>query len=118
MPTTAPLWGFIGLFAGAWKLAIVAAVVVTLYGRALRPHAAATRVASALGIGPARVASPRRSRFNDRVFLFLMVVAASAVASLILGRSRIMQAMSGPERPPGATRPAPRAATSPLPADQ
>lgn len=105
MSIAPPPWGFLGLFTGAWKLAIVAAVVVTLYGRAFRP-AAARSVASVLGVRA--TPSPRGTRFNDRAFLFVLVLAATAVASLILGRAWIMQAMSGAEPPRAATRPASR----------
>lgn len=99
MPMLVPLWGFIGLFAGAWKLAIVGGVLVALFGRTLRPYAF-RRISSFLGIEMPAAAkppppSPRRSRFNDRVFLFLMVIAVTVVASLILGRVWIMQTMSG-----------------------
>ncbi len=99
MRTLPPLWGFLGLFAGGWKLAIVAVALFSLFGRGLRPYLM-NRVASSLGVGPlmprpaARAPQPaRRPWISDRLFLFLLVLAATAVASMILGRSGIMQIM-------------------------
>lgn len=102
MGTFPPLWGIFGLFAGGWKLAIVALALFSLFGRGLRPYVM-NRLASKLGIAPLmpQSVSPtpppvRRPWISDRLFVFLLVLAATAVASLILGRTWIMQAMNTP----------------------
>ena len=96
MTTLPPLWAFLGLFAGGWKLAIVAAAVFAVFGRRLAPMASrwlsphprtASRVVAKDGV-PAP-----RSRFNDRVFLVLLVMAATAVATWIIAHFTIAKSM-------------------------
>jgi hypothetical protein len=90
------LWAFLGLFAGGWKLAIVAGAILAVFGRRLVPLASrwlspnprtASRVVVKDG-GP----SPR-STFNDRVFLVLLVMAATAVATWIIVHFTIAKSM-------------------------
>ena len=81
-------WGFLGLFAGPWKLAIVAAVVVLFYGRAIRPHAQRFLRPTT---SPRPVSDPPGRSFGDRVYLLLIVVAATAVATWIVTKLTILQ---------------------------
>jgi len=96
MPIPPPLWGFFGLFAGPWKFVIVALVALVFYGRRMGPIAA--RWAS---LSPApRPGQPPRPRprfgFGDRVYLFLVVMAATALAAWIVTRAMIVSGTSRP----------------------
>ena len=91
-----PLWAFLGLFAGGWKLAIVAATILAVFGRRLAPLAARwlspnLRTASREVVKPGTLAT--RSTFNDRVFLVLLVLAATAVAAWIIAHFTIANSM-------------------------
>ena len=89
MPTAtlAPVWGFLGLFAGGWKLALVAAGVVALFGGRLRPFASRWLSPVARGsAAPRPDVGPARPWFHDRLYILLLVVAASAVATWIIAR--------------------------------
>jgi hypothetical protein len=91
MTLVAPL-AFVGLFAGVWKLALVAGAAFVLINRTglgrlpwlrlLRPW---TTPPSALRVDPRE-----RSKFGDRVFWFVTIVAATAVAAWIVTRMTIM----------------------------
>ena len=94
-------WAFVGLFAGIWKLVLVIVAVVLLFQRTglpahpvlrlLRPWSSATST-------PRVAAQASRSRFHDRAFVFLVVVAATAVAALIVTRAAVMNPAGGPTR--------------------
>ncbi len=84
-PLPPPL-GFFGLIAGPWKLAIVAVTVLIFYRRKIGPFAALLNPSSRLG--RAEKAGPP-SRFGDRLFLLLLVMAATAVATWIIARMAI-----------------------------
>jgi len=47
------------------------------------------------GIAPTKPPEPRASRFGDRVFLVLLVMAATAVAAVIVTRMLILAPASG-----------------------
>lgn len=89
-----PLWGFLGLFAGGWKIALVAVGVFALFGRRLGPFASRWLAPTVHRPGSA---SRPRSRFGDRLYFLLVVMAATAIATWILAR---MAFTYGP-RPPG-----------------
>ncbi len=85
------LWGFLGLFAGGWKLAILAGALFALFGRRLTPLAMrwlspTTRRPMATASNPP---SQERSRFGDRVYIALVVLAATALATWILAHFTI-----------------------------
>ena len=91
-----PLWAFLGLFAGGWKLAIVAATIFAVFGRRLAPLAARWLSPNLRPASRAVVkegAPTPRSKFNDRVFLVLLVLAATAVAAWILAHFTIANSM-------------------------
>ena len=99
MTNPPPLWGVVGLFASAWKLAIVAFGAYVVLGRRLGPFA--SRWLSPVAHTRASSAAPKASRwsFGDRVFLLLLVMAAAAVATIILARMTIAyppRAATGP----------------------
>ncbi len=87
MTDFSPLWAFFGLFAGPWKLAAVAAVIALFYGPRLRSLAGRF----ARGEPPPRpeARSPARRALGDRLFLLLLVMAASAVATWIVVKMTI-----------------------------
>ena len=118
MPSVPPLWGFLGLFAGGWKLAIVAAVAVAFYGRTFRRYASLAKLAEHAGPRPtsasAPSAAPRRVWYHDRIFVFFLVIAATAVASLILARAGIMQSGSASADPESVSPPSSLTAPRPL----
>ena len=93
-----PIWGFLGLMAGGWKLALVAAGLFALFGRRLGPFASRWLSPTPRYSESARAATPDAppSRFGDRVYLLLVVMAATAVATWIIARVAIVY---GP-RPP------------------
>lgn len=87
-----PLWGFFGLMASGWKLALVAAGLYALFGRRLGPFAARW-----LSPTPRRTQAPPTatqpatpSRFGDRLYWLLVIVAATAVATWVLARVAIV----------------------------
>ncbi len=91
-----PLWAFLGLFTGGWKLAIVAATILAVFGRRLAPLAARwlspnMRTASRAVVKDGPPAP--RSTFNDRVFVVLLVLAATAVAAWIIAHFTISNSM-------------------------
>lgn len=91
-----PPWAFLGLFAGGWKLAIVVATILAVFGRRIAPLAARwlspnPRTASREVVKPGGTAT--RSTFNDRVFIVLLVLAATAVAAWIIAHSTIANSM-------------------------
>lgn len=83
------LWGFLGLFAGGWKLALVAAAVLALFGRRILPFA--SRWLSLTNQRQAKTVSaqPKRSLFGDRLYLLLVVMAATALATWIIAHYTI-----------------------------
>ena len=84
MSGTFVVWAFLGLFMGIWKLAIVVVVaLVVLHRSGLRPRWAdrLSRLAP-----PTR---PRRRVLDDRWFVLLVVVAATAVATWMILRLQI-----------------------------
>lgn len=89
MTAYAPAFAFLGLFAGPWKLAIVAGLVALVFGRRLRPSALLVRTTRPARPGDARP----RSRLGDRLFLLLLVMAATAVATWILAHMTIVSAV-------------------------
>jgi hypothetical protein len=95
--TTPPpiLWAFLGLFAGGWKLAIVAGAVLAVFGRRLVPIASRwlSPTPRTAGREVAKGDPAARSKFNDRVFLVLLVMAATAVATWIIAHFTIAQSM-------------------------
>lgn len=81
-----PLLGFFGLIAGPWKLAIVAVTVLIFYRRKIGPFAALLNPSSRLRRVD-KAGTP--SRFGERLFLLLLVMAATAVATWIVTRMTI-----------------------------
>jgi len=94
MPYPAPPWGFIGLFAGGWKVAMLAAVALAFYGRRFGPRA--SRWLSPTNQRTAVKSPPSRFGFADRVYVFLLVLAATALATWIVTRMTIGHAVHGP----------------------
>lgn len=94
MPTPAPLWGFLGLFAGGWKLAMLAAVVMAFYGRRISPFA--SRWLSPTNRRAGANQPPPRFGFGDRVYIFLLVLAATALATWIVTRMTMAYSAHGP----------------------
>ncbi len=96
MTALPPLWAFFGLFAGPWKLAIVAAAVAMLYGRAIRPHLG--RFITLREASSRKVATPAPTRpiIQGRLYFLLVVMAATAVATWIILRMTISVAAHSP----------------------
>jgi hypothetical protein len=112
MNTRAGLWGFLGVIPGLKEIALLAVVVLVLYGRsglqvarrggglppwlspvrrtaasAARARAQAeARTQTQKGVG---AESPRR---GDRLFWFLAIVAATAVGAWVVTRTFIVSA--------------------------
>jgi len=90
-------WAFFGLISGFWKLVLVAAVSLALYGRLglprhpmfrlLQPWSSVARPAKA---GPAS----KPPWYQDRWFVFLLVLASTAVVAWIVTRSTVIQQAS------------------------
>ncbi len=86
-----PTWAFLGLFAGVWKLAIVAAVVVAVVGRSharfrpwlrlLKPWTETANPSRSARIEPTKSPSGLQ---GSRLYWSLTIVAASAVAAWIV----------------------------------
>jgi len=90
------LWGFLGLFAGGWKLAILAGALFALFGARFRP--AALRWLSPTNqrmnrgsIAPK--ADSDSSRFGDRVYWMLVIIASTAVATWIIAHFTISRSV-------------------------
>jgi len=81
-----PIWGFLGLMAGGWKLALVAVGLFALFGRRLSPFAQRWLSPTVRRSG---TSAPPPSRFGDRVYILLLVMAATAVATWIIARFSI-----------------------------
>jgi hypothetical protein len=97
-------WAFVGLFSGPWKLIIVAVVALVAYGRLGLPRHPLFRLllpwtsnSEPVAAAPAKTSS-RPSWMSDRWFVFLMVLAATALAAWIVTR---MTVMSPGLNPPG-----------------
>jgi hypothetical protein len=93
------VWAFIGLLSGLWKLAIVAVLALIFYGRLGLPQHPLLRLllpwsppARREAATPATPAKPSRrpTWLNDRWFVFLMVLAATALAAWIVTRMTVM----------------------------
>jgi len=78
----------VGLFTGFWKLVLVAVVALVLYGRSGLPVPALLRTLFRPTSPTARQRKPSTpsSWLSDRWFVFLLVVAATAVAAWIVTR--------------------------------
>jgi hypothetical protein len=89
-------WAFVGLFSGIWKLAIVAVIAIICYGRLGLPRHPIFRLLLPWTSMPGRTSAPpaesnkRISWLGDRWFVFLMVIAATAVAAWIVTRMTVM----------------------------
>ena len=73
-----------------WKLLVVAATVLIAFGRSgIRRHPLVRAMLGA-GAAPARraapAAAPARHWLSDRMYWVLVVIAATAVATLVLGK--------------------------------
>jgi hypothetical protein len=97
MQTPPPVWGLAGLFASGWKLALLAFGAYALFGRRLGPFA--SRWLSPVSHARSRPEKPGRWTFGDKVYLLLLVMAATAVATWILARMTIAYHPRGPAGP-------------------
>jgi hypothetical protein len=106
MNTRAWLWGFLGGLPGWREFALVVVVTLVLYGRSglqiarrgqglppwllpvRRTSPSASRAGARANAPPAARTSPR----GDRVFWFLAILAATAVAAWIVTRTLIVSA--------------------------
>jgi hypothetical protein len=85
-----------GLFSGIWKLAIVAVVAFVAYGRLGLPRHPIFRLLMPWTPAPRNQAAPaekpsrRPAWMSDRWFIFLMVMAATALAAWIVTRMTVM----------------------------
>ncbi|MDB5350273.1 MAG: hypothetical protein JWN86_1520 [Planctomycetota bacterium] len=93
MPIPPPPWGFLGLFAGPWKFLIVAALALAFYGRRISPYAARWLSTTSRRPGPSRPQS--RFSLGDRVYVFLLVLAVTALVTWIVTRMTIVQTGRG-----------------------
>jgi hypothetical protein len=84
-----PLLGFLGLFAGGWKLAIVAAAVLAVCGRRFAPFASRWLAVTNQRKGGSGSSKQEKSLFGDRLYILLLVMAATAVATWILAHYTI-----------------------------
>jgi hypothetical protein len=86
----APL-AFAGLFAGVWKLAIVAGAALVLLNRSglMRSHWLRLLRPWTTTSVSARSNTAAASKFSDRAFWFFTIVAAVAVAAWIVTRMTI-----------------------------
>jgi hypothetical protein len=91
-----PVWAFVGLLSGIWKLAIVAVIALVVYGRLGLPRNPWLRLLLPWTSAPARrvaaaPAKPSRlpSWMSDRYFVFFMVLAATALATWIVIRMTV-----------------------------
>jgi hypothetical protein len=82
-----------------WKLLVVAVTVLVVFGRSgARRHPLVRVMLGNGGTPPRRPASaPGRPWFSDRLFLLLVVTAATAIAALVLGKL-FLDASTGPAR--------------------
>jgi hypothetical protein len=109
MNTRAWLWAMFGVIPGLREIVLLALVTLVLYGRTglqaarrgrglppwLSPVIRRTAPAAARGRAPTetdRAAAARSARQADRVFWFLAIVAATAVAAWIVTRTLIVAA--------------------------
>jgi hypothetical protein len=85
----------VGLFTGFWKLVVVAVVALILYGRAGLPRPALLRLLRPWPNTPrARANKTPASWLSDRWFVFLLVVASTAVAAWIVTRMALIETSS------------------------
>lgn len=89
-------WAFVGLFTGFWKLVIVAALGLALYGRLGLPRHPLFRLLQPWSsVPPERRGKPKAEPvvwYRDRVFIFLVVVSAAAVAAWIVTKMTMIGA--------------------------
>jgi hypothetical protein len=84
------------MLSGVWKLAIVAVVALIAYGRLGLPRHPLFRLllpwtsTPSRATGPPSKASNRPAWMSDRWFVFLMVLAATALAAWIVTRMTVM----------------------------
>jgi hypothetical protein len=87
-------WAFVGLFTGFGKLVILAVLALLFYGRLGLPRHPLWRLLSPWSSVPAdkRTKGATEAWYRDRVFVFLVVISATAVAAWIVTKMTLLGA--------------------------